>query len=229
MSERHTLRLFDQELQMLSSEIATLFIQVTDELNGALEVLASGDAQRAAAVILSDSQTDALMERIGRHTNRILARQQAMANDLRAIMGANRIAPHLERIGDYAKSAAKRRQRLTHPIDPVVINQFEWMIKRLIAMLQRVGEAYSRNDAEVTNLAWADDAEIDAIYAKLFAHLLQQMASDSSLIHDSTQLLFIAKGLERAGDHVTDIAEEIHMMVTGHAMQGTRPKVDEQG
>jgi phosphate transport system protein len=76
-------------------------------------------------------------------------------------------------------------------------------------------------------VAWADDAELDTVYVNLFRHLLRTMSQESRHIADGTQLLFIAKGLERAGDHVTDIAEEVYLMVTGLPLQGPRPKVSE--
>jgi phosphate transport system protein len=81
----------------------------------------------------------------------------------------------------------------------------------------------------MANVAWADDAELDALYARLFEHLFNHMHADKQHIADGIQLMFIAKGLERSGDHVTDIAEEIYLMVTGGPLQGPRPKVDETG
>lgn len=229
MTDKHTLRIFDEDLKALSGEIVNLANQVDEELEQAIEALISANAALAAVVIDSDRRVDDLQDRVNAHTTRTLARQQAMADDLRAIFAAARIAPHLERIGDYAKNTAKRSKRLGAPIDAEVAAQFLWMGMRIGAMLRRVTEAYSRHDAEQANVAWSDDAELDAVYAKLFEHLLARMREDSAYVADGTQLLFIAKGLERAGDHVTDIAEEVYLMVTGRPLQGPRPKVDETG
>lgn len=229
MNDKHTLRIFDEDLKALSEEVIHLAIRVAEELDAALEVLLTGDSVAARAVIDSDRQADDLQDRINHHTARTLARQQAMADDLRAILAAARIAPHLERIGDYAKNTAKRSQRLTQPIDAELAAQYRWMVTRIQSMLRRVTEAYAQHDARAANVAWADDADLDAVYAKLFERLLDIMREDSRRVADGTQLLFIAKGLERAGDHVTDIAEEVYLMVTGKPLQGPRPKVDEQG
>jgi phosphate transport system protein len=176
MTNKHTLRIFDEDLKALSDELVNLSRQVGEELAAALQALMQGDPA-----------ADDLQDRINTHTTRTLARQQAMADDLRAILAAARIG----------------------------------------SMLQRVTEAYASHDAQLANVAWSDDAELDAVYAKLFEHLLGRMREESAYVADGTQLLFIAKGLERAGDHVTDIAEEVYLMVTGKPLQGPRPKVDE--
>jgi phosphate transport system protein len=185
------------------------------------------DAGLAEQVITSDRLADALQEKINTHTARTLARQQAMADDLRAILAASRMAIHLERIGDYAKNTAKRSLRLSRPISAELAEQFQWMGKRIQLMLQQVTESYVYHNAQLANVAWADDAELDTVYVNLFHHLLRTMTQESGKIEDGTQLLFIAKGLERAGDHVTDIAEEVYLMVTGLPLQGPRPKVSE--
>lgn len=229
MAEKHTLRVFDQDLESLSTEILNLAACIGLELDGALEALTTGDPAKVQAVIDSNRKANHLQDRINQHIARVLARQQAVADDLRAILAAARIAPHLERIGDYAKNTVRRTRNLSRPVDPDVSAQFCWMVTRIQSMLHRVTEAYARRDAEAANVAWANDAEVDAVYAGLFQHVLQQMREDSSRVADGTHLLFIAKGLERAGDHVTDIAEEVYFMVTGKPLRGPRPKVNEQG
>jgi len=156
----------------------------------------------------------------------VLARQQAMADDLREILAAGRIAAHLERMADYAKNTAKRTQVLNGKIDAEIGEQFIWMNERVVAMLRQVMGAYQERDYEAANVAWSSDIELDRMYGKLFACLLEQMRNDPASIKDATQLLFIAKGLERAGDHVTDIAEEVYLMVTGTPLQGPCPRID---
>lgn len=229
MTDRHTLHSFDEDIKALSDEIINLSEQVANELQQALSALRAGDHAAAERVVESDHLADALQDKINAHTTRALTRQQPLARDLRAILAASRIAPHLERIGDYAKNTAKRTQRLSQPIDAELAGRFHWMGTRIISMLHRVTDAYVKQDAQLANVAWTDDAELDAVYAGLFKYLLQAMCADSRRVADGSQLLFIAKGLERAGDHVTDIAEEVHLMVTGSPLSGPRPKVDEMG
>jgi phosphate transport system protein len=227
MNNQHTLRIFDEDLNGLRQEIVALSNHVSEELNRAMTALVENDAGLAEQVITSDRLADALQEKINTHTTRTLARQQAMADDLRAILAASRMAIHLERIGDYAKNTAKRSLRLSRPISAELAEQFQWMGKRIQLMLHQVTESYVYHNAQLANVAWADDAELDTVYVNLFHHLLRTMSQESRQIADGTQLLFIAKGLERAGDHVTDIAEEVYLMVTGLPLQGPRPKVSE--
>lgn len=227
MPNRHTFNSFDRDLTELRDEVIELAVQVEREMGQAITALVSGNAAAAKAVIESDRRVDALQDRILIHTAHVLTRQQALADDLRAVLAAGRIATHLERIGDYAKNTAKRSLRLSHKLDATLVAQFGWMDQRIRSMLTRVMEAYKDDNAEQANVAWVDDAELDAIYARIFAHLLATMQSNQNTMTDGVQLLFIAKGLERAGDHVTDIAEEVYLKVKGAPLTGPRPKVDE--
>lgn len=226
MPGKHTLESFDQDLDLLREEVQRLAGQAKEQLERAMQALLNDDRELAREVVDSDVTADCLQQQINQHMNIVLARQQAMADDLREILATGRIAAHLERLADYAKNTAKRTQALSRKVDTEIGAQFSWMSDRVGAMLRQVMRAYQERDAAEANVAWSSDIELDRIYGKLFAHLLEQMRQDPDSIKDATQLLFIAKGLERAGDHVTDIAEEVYLMVTGAPLQGPRPKVD---
>lgn len=226
MPGKHTLESFDQDLELLREEVQHLAEQAEEELERAMKALLSDDRTLAQEVVASDVAADRLQQQINLHMNIVLARQQAMADDLREILAAGRIAAHLERLADYAKNTAKRAQVLSRKVDTEIGTQFVWMSGRVGAMLRQVMHAYQERDAAEANVAWSSDVDLDRIYGNLFAHLLEQMRRNPDSIKDATQLLFIAKGLERAGDHVTDIAEEVYLMVMGMPLQGPRPKVD---
>jgi phosphate transport system protein len=228
MPGKHTLHLFDEDLTLLRGEVLKLAVQVDDELRYAISALLTGDRRLGQDVMDSDARADTLQQEVNRHTARILARQQAMAGDLREILAADRLAAHLERVGDYAKNTARRAQRLTQPLDAQIGAQLRWMGERVSTMLRRVMDAYERRDAAEANVAWTSDAELDALYGTLFDHLLTHMRNGTQAVSDGTQLLIIAKGLERAGDHVTDIAEEVYFMVTGTPLQGVRTRIELQ-
>jgi phosphate transport system protein len=226
MSKEHTLKIFDQDLDLLREEVQHLADQVKNELERAMQALLNDDRELAREVVESDVNADLMHQQINLRMTIVLARQQAMAEDLREILAAGRIATHLERMADYAKNTAKRTQVLGNKVDEEISAQFRWMSDRVVAMLQQVIHAYRERDAMEANVAWSSDIELDRMYGTLFAHLLEQMRQNPDTIKDATQLLFIAKGLERAGDHVTDIAEEVYLMVTGVPLQGPRPKID---
>jgi len=226
MTKKHTLEVFDQDLDLLRNEVQHLACLTEEELERALHALLNDDRELAQNVVASDATADRLQQQINSNMHIVLARQQAMADDLREILAAGRIAAHLERMADYAKNTAKRTQVLNGKIGVEIGEQFIWMNERVIAMLRQVMSAYLERDAEAANVTWSSDIELDRMYGKLFACLLEQMRDEPASIKDATQLLFIAKGLERAGDHVTDIAEEVYLMVTGAPLQGPRPRVD---
>lgn len=226
MSKKHTLEIFDKDLNLLREDVQRLADQTKEELERAMNALLNDDRVLAQEVVVSDITADLLQKKINEHMNIVLTRQHAMAEDLREILAAGRLAAHLERMADYAKNTAKRMQALSKKVDKEVGDQFSWMNERVVAMLQQVMRAYHERDYSEANVAWSSDIELDRIYGKLFAHLLRQMQQEPDSIKDAIQLLFIAKGLERAGDHVTDIAEEVYLMVTGTPLQGFRPKVD---
>lgn len=226
MTKKHTLEIFDKDLDLLREEVLHLADQANDELGRAMQSLLNDDCKLAQEVVESDVSADLMHQQINLRMTIVLARQQAMAEDLREILAAGRIAAHLERMADYAKNTAKRTQVLSGKVNEEIGAQFKWMNDRVAAMLEQVMRAYRERDAAEANVAWSSDIELDRMYGTLFAHLLGQMRQNPDSIKDATQLLFIAKGLERAGDHVTDIAEEVYLMVTGVPMQGARPKVD---
>ena len=226
MSKKHTLESFDDDLEHLRAEVMYLANRAETQLEQAIGALLNDDIALAQEAISSDEETDRQLQRVNGYMTIVLARQQAVASDLREILAAGRIAAHLERLADYAKNTARRMLALAAPVDAEVAMQFKWMADRVATMLRQVMHAYEERDASEANVAWSSDVELDRIYGELFAHLLQRMQQDPHATKDAAQLLFIAKGLERSGDHVTDIAEEVYLMVTGVPLLGPRPKLD---
>jgi phosphate transport system protein len=156
----------------------------------------------------------------------MLALRQPVAGDLRSIVTALRISSDIERIADYAKNVAKRALALNQapPIRP------EAAVPRMGALAQQmikdILDAYVERDAEKARAVWQRDEEVDDLYNSLFRELLTYMMEDPRSITTCTHLLFIAKNIERIGDHTTNVAELIHYQVLGRRLQETRPKSD---
>jgi phosphate transport system protein len=188
---------------------------VEQQLASASEALATRDIEAAARVIEHDDRVDDLEEEIDKHAIRLLATRQPMAIDLRHIAMAMKISNDLERIGDYAVNIAKRIERLVK-VPPV---QSQYAIPRMAqitqAMIKDVLDAYLERDAARAVTAWHRDDEVDAMYESLFRELSTYMIEDPRNITACINLLFIAKNLERTGDHITNIAEKIHYIVHG--------------
>ncbi len=215
MPNDHTVKSYDQQLSLLTRKIIEMGGLVEQQLASAIEALANRNIELAARVIEHDDQVDDLEEEIDTLAIRMLATRQPMAVDLRLIAMAMKISNDLERIADYAANIAKRIDQLAK-VPPV---QSQYSIPRMAqitqAMIKEVLDAYVERDVDRAVAAWHRDDEVDAMYNSLFRELSTYMLEDPRNISACIDLLFIAKNLERVGDHITNIAEKIHYMVHG--------------
>jgi len=223
---KHIVHSFDDELKGLSQVVTRMGGLAETQLATAVEALTHRDTALAEQVVLGDAAIDALEEELAERAVRLLALRQPMATDLREVIAALKISSDVERIGDYAANVAKRVMTLNQipPIPPA--NGVPRMTRLAQNMIKDTLDAYATRDAERAIDVWHRDAEVDEMYTGLFRELLTYMMEDPRNITPSTHLLFIAKNIERIGDHTTNIAETIHYLVTGRRMVGGRPKGD---
>jgi len=223
----HIVKSFDEELEQLNEIVVRMGGLAEAQLADAIQAVSKRDGDLADRVIDGDRAIDELEQKLENNAIKLLARRQPMANDLRAVVSALKIASDVERIGDYAKNIAKRAHVLCQlpPVPPA------YAIPRMAALVQSIIkdtlDAYVAGDAEKALDVWLRDEEVDEMYTGLFRELLTYMMEDPRNITPCTHLLFIAKNIERMGDHATNVAETIHYMVTGKRMEGRRPKGDE--
>jgi len=222
----HTVKSFDSELKRLIQEIAQMGGLAEAELAQAIDALARRDSEAAASVIESDRRIDSMEQDVSTLALRILALRQPMASDLREVVAAIKISSDIERIGDYSKNIAKRALQLNQlaPLRPV--SSIPRMGRLAQQIVKDVLDAYVEKDANLALAAWRRDEEIDDLYTSLFRELLTYMMEDPRNIGPSTHLLFIAKNIERIGDHATNIAETVHFLALGRSIEETRPKGD---
>lgn len=222
----HIVKSFDEELRKLREQILAMGGRAEAQLADAITALAKRDSDKAARVIESDKGIDALEMTVAQDSLKILALRQPMAKDLREVIAAIKISADIERIGDYAKNIAKRALQLNQqaPLKPT--GSIPRMGDLAIKLINAVLSAYANNDAEGLLAAWRSDEGIDEMYNSLFRELLTYMMEDPRNIGASTHLLFIAKNIERVGDHATNIAETVHFLVHGRPIDETRPKGD---
>jgi phosphate transport system protein len=224
----HTVRSFDQELELLDKKIAQMGGEVEQELAQGFDALERRDPKLAEAVAASDRKVDALESEIQELTIRMIARRQPMAVDLRHIMTVLKIAGDLERTGDLAKNLAKRALAISGENHPKpLMTGLKHMVELALSQLKDVLDAYAERDAEKAIAVWRRDERIDAMYNSLFRELLTYMMEDPRNIGLCTHLLFAAKNIERVGDHTTNIAEDIHYLVHGVPLADDRPKGDD--
>jgi phosphate transport system protein len=223
----HISRAFDESLAGLRRRITELGGQAEKMLVDATAALVRRDTPLAHNVIAADSRLDGLQRVIEEEAIITIARRAPVANDLREIISALRMAGDLERVGDLAKNVAKRVLAISGQLQPPkIMAGVRHMSDLAQEQLRDVLDAYAQQDAAAALDVWRRDGAIDALYTSLFRELLTYMMEDPRNITFCTHLLFCAKNIERIGDHTTNIAETIHYLVTGENLPTERPKDD---
>src|ERR1700726_1043717 len=226
MASEHIARGYDEELRKLNNTVAEMGGLAESQLGTAIEAVMTRDTELAARVIEDDAKVDQLERELDNLAIRLLALRQPMARDLREIFVALKIGSDLERICDYAANVAKRSIALaqTPPIQPVyALPRMGTLALRLV---KDVIDAYVERDADKAMLVWRRDEELDEMYSSLFREFLTYMMEDPRNIGPCTHLLFMAKNIERIGDHATNIAENLYYLVHGTPLTQARPKGD---
>jgi phosphate transport system protein len=225
----HIVRSFDEALDLLSGDIARMGGVAEAQVNDAISAVTRRDTLLAQDIIARDSKIDAAHKSVEKRCISLLALRQPMANDLREVMAAWKIAMDLERVGDLAKNIAKRTLVINQS-DPIQLTRsIERMGRMAASHLKQVLDAYTSRDVAPALAIWFQDEDIDAHYNSLFRELLTYMMEDPRTIGPCAHLLFIAKNIERIGDHSTNIAETVHYLVTGEEIASERPKAEDSG
>lgn len=222
-ANEHIVKSYDEELKQLNTHISRMGGLVETQLDAAIQAVLRRDAESAEKVVKGDAQIDELEQEVGAMVVRLLALRQPMAVDLRYIVSALKIAADLERFGDHAKSIAKRAIAISQ-VPRIPAPGLDRMARMVQAMIKDVLDAYLDNDTNKAIKVWRSDAEVDELYNSLFRELLTYMMEDPRNITGCTHLLFIAKNVERMGDHATNIAETVHYQVKGAQLPDDRPR-----
>jgi len=222
----HIVKAYDEDLANLKTMLAQMGGLAEDHLAKAIEALGKRDTKLADVVIAQDEKIDALELQLEERAILTIAKRQPMARDLREIMVAIRIASDLERIGDLAKNIAKRTHAINEQLPRKLAAGLTRMGRLSLEQLKDVLDAYTTADDAKALDVWRNDGELDALYNSIFRELLTYMMEDPRMIGPCTHLLFGAKNFERIGDHATNIAENIHYLVSGQPMREERPKRD---
>jgi len=228
MSEQphdHIVRGVDEEQQRLVDELLRMGEIAAAQLEASLDVVQRRDDKAAERIVGNDEAIDLLEHEISRDVMR-LALRGPLARDLREILAALRIASDIERIGDYAANVAKRSISLNMSPPLPQVRGLAALGALAGRQLRDVLHAYRDNDAEAAERIRARDAELDLQYTSLFRELLTYMMEDARSITPCTHLLFMAKNIERIGDHVTNIAENVWFRSRGDEMLSPRERRD---
>ena len=210
---------FDHELEALRRELLQMGDVVQRAINNAVEALAKQDVELAKKVIEGDDEIDRLQIEIEDRCMSLIARQQPVARDLRILGTALKITTDLERIGDHAAGIAKIAKKIGHK--PLIKPLVDIPRMALIAqhMLKDTLQAYLHLDVHLAEQVCRDDKMVDKLYRQVFRELLTFMMEDAKKISQGTQLIFVARYLERIADHSTNVSEWVIYLVTGQRLR----------
>lgn len=227
MPSSHIVSSFGEDIKNLREKTVEMAQLVREQFNNAEQALVKRDLDLASSVRDRDTIVDQMEQEIEQKAIELIAMRSPMADDLREIISAIKICNALERIGDYAKNLSKRvpviNKENQFAANTAVISQ---MIEIINTMSEDVIEAYVTKNADKAISVWTRDLAVDNLYDSFFRELLTHMMENPRSITCATHLLFIAKNVERAGDHITNIAEIIYFIIEGRPIEMVRPKGD---
>ncbi|WP_170002604.1 phosphate signaling complex protein PhoU [Pseudopontixanthobacter vadosimaris] len=214
MSE-HTVKAFDDDITRLRGLIAEMGGLAEVSIQESLDAMVQGNEGLAEKVIKRDRKIDAIETDVDKLAVRIIALRAPMADDLREVIAALKIAGVVERIGDYAKNIARRVGEIEgrKRFEPLTL--LPAMGDLAAEMVHDVLTAYASRDPELALEVIRADAKVDAFYNSIFRNLVSHMVENPATISSAAQLLFVAKNIERIGDHATNVAEMVHFAATG--------------
>jgi phosphate transport system protein len=222
----HIVRSYEEELKRLRDMIARMGGLAERQVADSATALIRRDTELAAEVVARDAQLDLLEREVEAFCVRLLALRQPMAADLRLIVTSMKISSDLERIGDYARNGAKRAIVISSQPQFASLNGFSRLAHLVQENLKGAIDALVNDDLARADEVWNADQPVDDIYNGIFRELLTFMMEDPRNITAATHLLFVAKNLERIGDHATNIAERVHYAISGQILPDERPKSD---
>ncbi len=228
MSNPHTVKAFDQELQALMRNTKMLGDFAGAQFTDAVRALLHGDWSLAQRVIDQDRRLDALRTELSTAAATVIARRQPLATDLDEVLSTFRVAEDLERIGDLAKNIAKRATAVASSYFPEdIVTRLDRLAGLASEHLKAALETFIARDAERALIVRTQDEVIDALYTEVFTDLVSRLTADPTQAIGFVHLLFCAKNIERIGDHATHIAEAAYFVATGHRPEPERRRMDE--
>jgi len=215
MTAEHTVKAFDEDITRLRGLIAEMGGLAEVAIEESMRALVTGDEELGRAVVERDKKLDALEAEVDTMAIRIIALRAPMADDLREIIAALKIGGVVERIGDYAKNIAKRVGRIEERKRFEPLTLIPAMAEVAAGMVHDVLTAFAARDPVLAREVIERDDKVDAFYDSIFRNLVSHMVENPATISTAAQLLFVARNIERIGDHATNVAEMVHFAALG--------------
>jgi phosphate transport system protein len=223
MSE-HIVSSYEGQLKTLHSTVLKMGALCESQFSNSIIALIKKDEELIDKIIGKDERIDELEKKIDDQVVNLITLRQPMAIDLRETVSAMRIAAELERIGDLAKNIVKRVKYIKVDLNNQEFSLIKTASELVQNNLKKTLDSYSKKDEQLALSVWNSDKEIDVIINKLLEDFLNNMKKEKKNIESLTHLLFVAKNIERIGDHSTNICEYVYFLIKGEEIKGNRPK-----
>ena len=225
MTEKpHTVKSYEEQLQQLTNNLVIMGGNCETAFGNSIKALCNNDNTIAEAVIDNDTVIDNLESQIEQEVVDLIALRQPMAIDLRETVTALKISSDLERIGDLAKNISKRTKLINNNLPDNLTQSIERVGAVVQKQLKLVLDAYTNRSPEIAVDVWEKDEEVDNLTNLCMEQVIKYLKSGKENVEYGSHLLFVTKNIERIGDHVTNIAEQIYFLVNGSYLEGDRPK-----
>ena len=220
----HTVKSYEEELKNLNSNIIKMGGFCEESLGKAIQAITTRNSDNAEAVIKDDEKIDKFETLIEQQVVNLIALRQPMAIDLRETVTALKISSDLERIGDLAKNISKRTLLLNENLPKNLTEALVRVSSNVQKQLKSILDAYLDRSSAMAINVWEGDEQIDDLTNLCMQEVIKYLKEDEKNLDDGTHLLFVTKNIERAGDHITNIAESLYYLIEGEYLEGARPK-----
>jgi phosphate transport system protein len=220
----HIVKSYEDELQNLNDNLIKMGSLVETQLSDSMEAIIKVDKDAAENIIKNDEKINRLRATIEEQIVTVLVKRAPMAIDLRLTISTLKISSDLERIGDLAKSVAKKIKPLPHNLPEELISSLKRLGELVQRQLKDVLDAYLNQSKEAAVKIWKSDEKVDDLTHIAMNEVAKFLSKDTKNLDLATHLLFVTKNIERAGDHITNIAEDLYYLIEGEHIEGSRPK-----
>ena len=220
----HTVKSYAEEMQSLNDDLVKMGSLTESQLADAMEAVIKLDKESVDKIVKNDSKINALRSAIDNQITTVLVKRAPMAVDLRITISTMKISHDLERIGDLAKSVAKKVKPLPIDLPDELVNSLRRLGDLVQKQLKDVLDAYLNNSKEKAVEIWRKDEQVDDLTNLAMNEVANYLQKDKKNLEMATHLLFVTKNIERAGDHITNIAESLYYLIEGEYLEGARPK-----
>lgn len=222
--EAHIVKSYEEELQNLNDSLIKMGSLTESQLADSMEAIIKVDKESADKIIANDAKINELRAKIDNQIMTVLVKRAPMAIDLRITISTLKISHDLERIGDLAKSVAKKIKPLPHDLPKELIGSLRRLGDLVQKQLRNVLDAYLNKSKESAITIWKNDEQVDDLTNTAMNEVADFLGKSKKNLELATHLLFVTKNIERIGDHTTNVAEQVYYLVTGEYLEGDRPK-----